>query len=51
MVVMQKGRAERVGSAASVPGNPQSAYMHTLLAAVPRVPAAEASDRVRNRRT
>ena len=41
VVVMQKGRVEEAGAAASVLGNPQSAYTRTLLAAVPRVATAE----------
>jgi peptide/nickel transport system ATP-binding protein len=41
VVVMQGGRVEEAGPAASVLGNPQSEYTRTLLAAVPRVVAAE----------
>ncbi len=43
VVVMQKGRVEESGAAAGVLGNPQSDYTRTLLAAVPRVVAAEAA--------
>ncbi len=43
VVVMQKGRIEEAGPAASVLGNPQSAYTKTLLAAVPRVVSAAAA--------
>jgi peptide/nickel transport system ATP-binding protein len=39
---MRNGRVEESGPAASVLGNPQAAYTRALLAAVPRVVAAEA---------
>ena len=42
IAVMQRGRIEEAGEAGEVLTRPQSAYTRTLLAAVPRIQAAEA---------
>ena len=43
IAVMQRGRIEEAGDAASVLSRPQSAYTRTLLAAVPRIASATAN--------
>ena len=41
IAVMQRGRIEEAGVASEVLTRPQSAYTRTLLAAVPRIQAAD----------